>query len=456
MPARERKRRAERQTRARDRVQELLSAWSAHRRLLRHRVMLIRRLLRTPAGRRRLRWSVYHRLRKPVWGLAIVYRRTLIRRARLVAVVGSFGKTTTTRAVAVALGLPDAGHAGGNAGVVLADHLLRVRPGARHAVVEVGIADKGQMERFARRLRPDIAVATCVGSEHLSSLGSLDVTRAEKGKMVAAIPPDGFVILNGDDPNVLWMKMLANAPVITYGFCEMNDVRGTDVIDDDIAGVRFLVHVDGEVYDVRSRLLGRHMVRACLAGVAVARAEGLDVRRAIEALEQLEPTRNRLQPIRLESGAWILLDAYKGALETIEAALDTLSRLPARRKTVVIGDVEEPPGSQGPIYKALARRLAEVADAVIFIGGKTNFGRLKAGMISGRLSRDALCNLRNDPKTVAGVLAGGELGPDDLVLIKGRSTHHMERVALLLTGKSVTCSAQVCRRRHDCATCPLL
>jgi len=142
-------------------------------------------------------------------------------------------------------------------------------------------------------------------------------------------------------------------------------------------------------------------------------------------------------------------------LETIEAALDTVLHLPARRRIIVIGDIEEPPGSQGPIYKELGRRLAEVADSVLFIGGKTNFARLKAGMIPEGLPREAIHSLRNQPHAIADFLAG-ELRRDDLVLLKGRSTQHLERVALILSGKDVACSAQVCPWRHDCATCPLL
>jgi len=420
------------------------------------RAVLFAQFLRTPAGRAKLLYDACARASGLVWRLAIAYRRTLIRHVRLAVIVGSFGKTTTTRATAVALGQRDPGHAGMNNAPAVAARLLGIRPWMRHAVIEVGIDRKGQMKRLARRLRPDIAIVTCVGSEHLSSLGTLETTRSEKAEMAAAVPSSGLVVLNGDDPNVMWMSKVARAPVITYGLLEGNDVRATDVEDDGFAGIRFRVHVGGGVHDTHSRFLGRHMIHSCLAALATAHAEGLDIERAMAALERLGPTYNRLQPIPLPAaGAWIVLDAYKGALETIDAALDTVSRLPARRKVVVIGDVEEPPGSQGPIYKTLGERLAEVADIVVFIGGRTNFGRLKAGMIPGGLPRESVHNLRNLPQAIADFLAS-ELRQDDLVLIKGRSTQHLERVALLLCGKEVTCKAQVCPWRHDCATCPLL
>jgi len=432
----------------------LLLAWIAGMRRTVRRARLFRRFLRTPTGRGKLLYDACARVSGLVWRLAIVYRRTVIRHVRLVVVVGSFGKTTTTRTTAVALGRRDPRHLAKNSAPAVAVKLLGIKPWMRHAVIEVGIDRKGQMKRLAGRLRPDVAIVTCVGSEHLSSLGTLETTRSEKAEMAAAVSASGYVVLNGDDPNVMWMKNVVQAPVITYGFGEGVDVRATDLKDDGFAGIRFRVRVGEGVYDMRTRFLGRHTIYSCLAALATAYAEGLDVQQAIARQERLGPTCNRLQPIQLPTGAWLVSDAFKGALETIETALDTVSRLPARRRVVVIGDVEEPPGSQGPIYKALGRRLAEVADEVVFIGGKTNFGRLKAGMIPAGLPRDSIHNLRNQPRAIADFLAG-ELRPDDLVLLKGRSIQHLERVALILRGKEVTCSARICYWLHDCATCPL-
>jgi len=81
------------------------------------------------------------------------------------------------------------------------------------------------------------------------------------------------------------LKNVARAPVVTYGFNEGNDVRATDVEGDGFAGMRFRAYVGGGVYDMRTRFLGRHMIHSCLAAVATAYAEGLDVQRVVAALE---------------------------------------------------------------------------------------------------------------------------------------------------------------------------
>lgn len=434
---------------------QTLIALGPRMRLFRRRVLAIYRSLWTPVGRERLWIGACGRVPHIPWHLASVYRRTLARKTRVIAVVGSFGKTTSTRAIATALGFPNPMHSGSNAGAALAIALLRIKPGDQHAVIEVGIAAKGQMEGFARLIRPDIAVVTSIGSEHMTSLGSLDVTRAEKAKMVHALPASGLAVLNGDDPNVLWMRDSAPASVLTYGFGAANHVRASAVVQDALSGTRFKLHIDGEVHDVHTRLVGRPMIYPILAAVAVSRVEGRKIGPILAALEGLEPTNNRLQVLRHPTGALLLLDAYKGALETILAALDTLEELPAERKIAILGDVEEPPGSQGPIYKEVGKRVAEVAGRVIFVGGKTSFNRLKAGTTAGGLPRSALTHIPRSPLEAAQAVQT-ELRSGDLVLVKGRMSQHLERVALVLLGKRVACATRTCPRHHNCSSCPLL
>src|SRR3954452_21904774 len=129
--------------------------------------------------------------------LATLYRRTLARRPRVIAVVGSLGKSTTARSVAAALGIDPDRVSIQNEFSFPALSMLRVRPWDRHAVIEVGIAGRGQMVQYPPMLRPDIAVVTSIASEHHLRLRSLEVTRAEKSRMVRSLGPSGLAVLNG-------------------------------------------------------------------------------------------------------------------------------------------------------------------------------------------------------------------------------------------------------------------
>ena len=154
-------------------------------------------LLRTPAGRSSLLSGVRGQAWPILLPLATLYRRTFARNARIVAVVGSFGKSTTMRAVTVAFGRNVHRRAMFNAKNSVAGAIFRVRAADRHAVIEVGIDKPGKMAMYARLVLPNITVVTSIGSEHNRSLKTLEITRSEKAAMVRILPSSGLAVLNG-------------------------------------------------------------------------------------------------------------------------------------------------------------------------------------------------------------------------------------------------------------------
>jgi len=411
-------------------------------------------LLHTPMGRKQFLEGVYRRSWPILSCLASIHRRTLARSTRVVAVVGSYGKSTTMRATAAALKAPFSRLSLRNSWSFVAGALLRIRPHHRHAVIEVGIDGVGQMVTYARMIRPDIVVVTSIGSEHNRSLGSLEVTRQEKSEMVRILSPSGTAILNGDDPNVVWMKPNTRARVVTFGLAETNDIHGSDIILDWPNGTKFKLHAYGESRDMTIKLIGRHMVCTILSAIAVALTEGFPLNQIIPSLENLSPTPGRLEPIKLPYGAFILRDDFKSSLETFDSAFDAFSEIPARRRVVVLGEISEPPGSQGPIYRKIGEQIAKIASQAIFVGG--SFQRYAAGARRGGLSSHLLMDAGRSVLKVVETLRG-DLGPGDVVLIKGRDTQRLDRITLALTGRTVRCDISSCNARAvRCEQCPML
>ena len=316
-----------------------------------------RALLRTPLWRREIRRQAVGLAWRLLSRTAFAYRATVARKVRVVAVVGSYGKTTTTRAVAAVLGCDDKHRHP-------AHSIMKLHPTVRWAAMEVAISAPGQMAPYARMVRPQVVVVTSIGTEHRVMLKSAEGTRQEKAEMVRALGPEGVALLNGDDPNVRWMATQTQAAVRTFGFGPDNDVRATDIALDWPHGTRFTLHADGETRPVHLRLVGRHMLYPVLAAVSVALAEGVSLDRAVAVLEALPPGSNRVQPMALPSGAFLLRDNCKSSIETVDAALDLLAEIPATRKIVVLGDLEHSGTTLDEIYATYERlggRVAEVA-----------------------------------------------------------------------------------------------
>lgn len=411
-------------------------------------------LATNPMGRWLLARGIMYRAWPVLRVLAGGWRRGPVRATRLVAVVGSFGKTTTAHAVAAAVGAGREMGIASNQFGFLAAKMLAIRPGQRRAVVEVGIDGPGQMAPYAALLRPQVAVVTAVGSEHRLSLGTLERTAQEKGKMVEAVPPDGAVVLNADDPAVADMAGRAAAPVTTFGFSPESDVRIVRYAVDWPRGNRLELDLRGKRVEVRSRLVGRHMALPTAAGLAVALAENVDLEPAVRGLEAVEPAPGRMQPVRLPGGGWCLRDDFKSAIETIDRALETLEEITAERKIVVLGDVSEAGQEQHRLHRDLGARVARVADMAVFVGNMAKdaaVGARRAGGAPGKF-RASGTRVRDALGALEGV--GGE---GDLVLIKGRISQRLERVVLWLQGRVVRCNLKECKANNlRCERCGML
>ena len=414
-------------------------------------------LLRTPTGRSQFMFGVWDQSWPVLSRLAGLYRHTLVRNTRVVAVVGSFGKSTTMRAVTTALGRHVHSLSRLNVWSSVGRAVLRIRPGDRHAVIEVAIDGPGQMKIYARIIRPDVTVVTSIGSEHNRSFGTLEVTRAEKSEMVRILPASGIAVLNGDDPNVLWMKSQTCARVITFGIDKTNDVRASDITLDWPNGTRFKLHANGETRDLRIRLIGKHMVYPILAAMAVSLAEGFTLDRVIPALEALPPTPGRMEPIHLANGAIILRDDFKSALETIEAALDVLSEVPAQRRIAILGEIEEPLGNQRQLYRSIGERVAKIASRAIFVVNQSGKYNLYAtGACRGGLPPHKVLHYEQSGVLKVVEAIRDDLGPGDVVLIKGRITQRLERIVFALLGRKVKCNISFCNLDVRCEHCPML
>jgi UDP-N-acetylmuramyl pentapeptide synthase len=410
--------------------------------------------LASPDAQTQLAWHANLWFWPVVRAAAGFYRRVVVRRPRVVAVVGSVGKTTTTRAVMAVLDLAETRRVESNYLCQAGLALLGVRPGDRWAAIEVAIRRPGEMAPCAAMLRPDVAVVTRIASEHRTSLGTLEATRREKVPMVEALPRSGLAVLNGDDPNVLWMAGRTKARVVTYGFGAACDVRADAVRLDWPRGTRFRLHLAGRTRQVRVRLIGRHMVYPVLAASAVAWAEGVDLDAALARLEGLAPTAGRMEPVPLPSGAVVLRDDLKNPLETAEAALDVLAEVPARRRIVVLGMVAEPPEPLGPMYRRLGARLGKAAAQVIFCGPRRCLGPLRTGAVGAGLDRGQVVHAGWSVREALRALPA-DLGPGDVVFIKGPREARLERVAAALAGHDVGCNRGRCSvRMVPCTACP--
>jgi UDP-N-acetylmuramoyl-tripeptide--D-alanyl-D-alanine ligase len=408
-----------------------------------------------PGGRRIFLRHEYDRWGNRLRKLAGFYRKHFLTRTRIVAVVGSLGKTTTRHAVASALDCPDRNFSYSNYGSSLAGNLLRVRRRDNYAVLEAGIATPGQMAGYAKMIRPDIVVATSIKSDHNRSFATLLETREEKVKMVRVLPRNGIAILNGDDPNIRWMATQTEARVVTFGLNADNDVRAANIFFRDDGTAEFEIQIAGAFFSFQSPLTGGHMIYPVLAAVTVAHLEGVEMVGTLSRLGKMTPTPSRMEWLTLPNGIRVLDDSCKSTQESIESAFDTFSKIRATRKIVVIGRIEHVVGKESDRYRELGGRLAQFADFILCTGDgpikSLRAAAVEAGMESSRIN------------VLGPRIEGGYewlqtiLQPGALILIKGSVNQKFRRFVLQLMGKPVACRVKYCGVKvPTCDNCPLL
>lgn len=420
---------------------------------MRYRPFDLLLMLFSPLGRFQLADGILRFFWPLFYWAARGYRFLTSRATVQVAIVGSLGKTTSLRAVQAVIGVSGEQGQYRNFRTPVALKILSVPPWKRYGAIEVGIDGPGQMESLARMVKPGIVVVTSIASEHNQSLGNLENTRREKSMMVRALPENGLLVLNGDDPLVLSMKELTKAEVVTVGFGEDCDIRARNYQLDWPRGSCFEIELEGRCYQQTSRMIGRHMVYPVLFALGLGLHAGLNIESALRVLKRLPPTPYRLQIEKLPNGAYLIRDEFKSTIETIHRALDLLEDVPAPRRGIVLGDISEAPGAQGPLYRDLGERVAEIADWAVFYGKKRDAyaaGARRAGIPDFEFKK-----MKNDLAGAAEEVLR-RLHSGDVVLVKGRGNQRLDRISLLLQGREVKCDLPHCdARTFRCENCPM-
>lgn len=384
-----------------------------------------------------------------------VYRRTVLRKVRAVVVIGSLGKSTTARAVALVLGhrQPDGVSNSRNA---LAFDLLSHLPKSRHAVVEAAASGPGTMRESTSMLHPDIVIVTSIASEHILSFGTLENTRGEKAEMLRSLSPGKTAILNADDPNVMWMSTQTSARIITCGFNDAADVRAEGLSFDSSGGMAFTIKTGGLSFPVKASVPGRHMVFPILAAVATAMVEGREISSVIASLEGIKAIEGRMQPVELASGALLIRDDFKSNRESVMSALETMKEIPARRRVLVLGGVSEIQSSDWyGFWRDMGKTIAGSADYAVLFLQKNSFRRCRNEAVAAGMNPENIVRSDGDPVSALPLLPQ-DLAEGDVILVKGRNDFRTSRLSLSLMGRKVKCRITGCRLAVDCSECELL
>ena len=356
--------------------------------------------------------------------LSAAYRGDIC--AKVIAVGGSNGKTTTKRIIDTLLtqrfyGLASPKSFNNNIGLPLT--LLSVEPEHEYVVLEVGTNAPGEVAALGQVARPDIAVITGVDLEHLEFLGDLPAIAREEASLARFVRPGGMLIYANHSPELNTALRLVEAARctvrITPGLADLQ----ADPITIGLEGSHFVVN-GRTLYHVP--LLGRPNVCNALLAIAVAQHMGLSPSQIAAGLAAVVPAPMRLQ-LQRWGRRWVLNDAYNANPGSMAAALEIFTDLtfptadgrPARR-VAILGDMLELGLESEAQHRAVGRRIAGLGLGLfIAVGSAMKYAAEEAGA--------AGVPLHYFPDTAQAAKAWAALlGPDDAILLKASRAMELE------------------------------
>jgi len=347
----------------------------------------------------------------------------------VVAITGSNGKTTTKEMTAAVLATSrrvhkNVGNLNNHIGVPLT--LTRLRPDHEALVVEMGMSARGEIRELAELAQPTIGVLTNASAAHLQQLGSVEEVARAKSELAEALPTQGLLVLNADDPLLYPMNRERIVRKTLYALDNPDaHIRATRVAVGEDGATRFTLE-DGS--EGTLALLGRHNVRNALAAIAVGDELMVPRDAALQALAALRPAKHRLEVIRA-GGVTVMDDAYNANPASMAEALALLGSVAAAgARRAVLGDMLELGPTSEALHQAVGRAVP--AGAWLYVAGSfaeaIARGARAAGVDAGRIRR-----FEDVDAMAAAVKADAKAG--DLVLVKGSRGMRLERVVQALT-----------------------
>jgi UDP-N-acetylmuramoyl-tripeptide--D-alanyl-D-alanine ligase len=351
----------------------------------------------------------------------------------VIGITGSVGKTTTKEVTAAVLRqrfrvLKNEKNLNNEIGLPLS--LLQLGPEHQKAVLEMGMYTRGEIRLLCQIARPRLGVITNVGPTHLERLGTIEAIAQAKAELVESLPPDGFAILNGDDPRVRQMATRTPATVFIYGQEHNFDLWAEEVSSHGLEGLSLRLRYSRETISLQVPLLGAHSVHTVLAATAVGLIEGLTWEEIVSGLRHI-PEQLRLLVVPGQNAATIIDDTYNSSPASALAALNLLAEMPGRH-LAVLGDMLELGSYEVEGHRLVGRRAAEVAAALVAVGPRGRLIGEEARAVG--MPPEAVHFAADNAAAIA--LLQDLLQPGDFVLIKGSRGMAMEAIvnALRING----------------------
>lgn len=354
--------------------------------------------------------------------------------AKVIAVTGSVGKTGTKEMLARVFGALGQTHASKGSfnnhwGVPFS--LAAMHAGCDYGIFEIGMNHAGEIAPLARMVQPDVAIITTVEPVHLENFKSVEAIADAKAEIFEGLSHGGTAVINRDNPH--YARLLAAAKtrgLKTLSFGENQDADAR--LDECLLasnGSRIRATVMGEDISFTLLIPGKHIAMNALSVLLAVKAVKGDLKKALTALETLQPVQGRGNRESLDLGdpanpVTLIDESYNASPVAMRAAFKVLALIdPGRggRRIAILGDMLELGADAPRLHAELAMPLQAANVSLVYTCGPLMKNLHDALPPQNR--GDHRDNSRDLAQIVPDVLV-----PGDVVMVKGSHGSRMDVV----------------------------
>ncbi len=393
--------------------------------------------------------------------LTVILRNRILAKAKkkreefknltVVAITGSYGKTSTKEFLATILSdgstsSPQSGSTGltlslskcspqrvlktekhQNSEIGISQCILdNLKPEHEIFICEMGAYRPGGIKLLSDIAKPKIGILTGINEQHLGTFGSLEKIIKTKFELIESLPKDGIAILNYD--NELIKERVAS---IKYKVSEKKLCSARELIKDLIVEKTFLcfnmVSERGESVNFRVNLVGKQNIENLLLAISCAKELGMSLEEIAKACQRIKPLEKTMELKEGRGGVSIIDSSYSANPEGVMAALEHL-KLFSGSKIIVMPCLIELGRASKEIHQKIGKKIGEVADLAI-ITTKDKFQEIKMGAIKAGLKEENILFLDN-PKEIFEKLKPDCVAPN-VILLQSRVPEKLINLLLL-------------------------
>ncbi|KEC54615.1 UDP-N-acetylmuramoyl-tripeptide--D-alanyl-D-alanine ligase [Bartonella koehlerae] len=360
-------------------------------------------------------------------------------KAKIIAVTGSVGKTTTKEVLKQVLATVGKVHANSASlnnhwGVPLT--LARMFTESDYGIFEIGMNHKDEIRPLVKLVHPHVVLITHISAAHMGFFKNLEEIADAKAEIFEGLDEEGIAVLNADNDFFPYLvqkaKQCGVKKILSFGETKNSDYQARNIrLLTDYSCM--IVSISGQDRAIKIGAPGRHIAQNSLAVIAVCDVIGVDLEPILLSLSYFSLQKGRGVRYRLSlpsGGEFYLIDeSYNANPASMRAALDLLAIGPVGvegRRIAILGDMLELGAYSEKLHRDLVKPVYLSGANPVFL-----FGEVMKFLATDLAAYVKVHYAENIEKILPLILA--EISTGDLLMIKSsHSLHSSDIVTALL------------------------